>query len=170
MESAGIYNRCDRLLNELYIFDGDLLHLGTSIIDDRLRLFEKNIGFYLPLDFEYMLTLHNGISLMGTEVYGIDDRFSGPALNKIYQFEHFEAGNPMPAHFMPFSPDGAGNHYCLDLAKVMDGLCPVIFWQHDFEYHSLDAVEICNSNFMDWFSEVLIDWTLEDYNYDGSEK
>jgi hypothetical protein len=170
MGNMAIYPACDSLLDELKKFDTEMLHLGDYINDDRLRLFEKGIGFNLPLDFKYILSLHNGFSLMGTEVYGIDDSLGGTSLNRVYHFEHFDAGNPMPAHFVPFSPDGAGNHYCLDVSKLIDGLCPVVFWQHDVAYLALNQVEVCNNSFAEWVQQVMIEWTLADYNYDGSEK
>jgi cell wall assembly regulator SMI1 len=170
MESSVIYNKCNKIIEELNKFDSSILELGIPIDDDRIRLFEKSIGFNLPVDFKYMLSIHNGISLSGTEVYGLDDNLRGASLNKIYHFEHFEAINPMPAHFMPFSPDGRGNHYCFDLSQSVNYLCPVIFWQWDFEYKDLGEVEQCYDHFMDWVQEVMIDWTLEDTNYDGSEK
>lgn len=170
MEHPEIYLACDKLLTELLKFDEEILSLGSVINDDRFRLFEKSIGFNLPLDLKYLLHLYNGFSLMGTGVYGLDDSFRGSSLNNVYHDEHYEADIPMPAHFVPFSPDGAGNHYCLDVARLTDGLCPVVFWQHDAEYLSLKDVEVCNSSFTDWVQEVMIGWTLEDYNYDGSEK
>ncbi|RWY53959.1 SMI1/KNR4 family protein [Mucilaginibacter gilvus] len=170
MDNKAIYPQCDRLLDQLSKFDSEMLDLGSNINDDSIRLFEKGIGFNLPLDFKYILTLHNGISLMGTEVYGLDDELKESSLNKIYHFEHFGAGNPMPAHFLPFSPDGTGKYYCLDLSKITNGLCPVVFWEHSVTYLSLSNVEVCNNSFIDWVQQVMIDWTLADYNYDGSEK
>lgn len=170
MESSVIYRKCDQIIDELNKFDTRLLELRMPINDDRIRLFEKGIGFNLPLDFKYFLSIHNGISLYGTEVYGLDDKLRGLSLNKVYHFEHFEVINPMPSHFSPFSPDGRGNHYCFDLSRSDDYLCPVIFWQWDFNYKNLDEVEQCYDNFMDWVQEVMINWTLEDTNYDGSEK
>ncbi|MGY4537229.1 cell wall assembly regulator SMI1 [Mucilaginibacter sp. UYNi724] len=170
MENSLIYKQCEEILAELLRFDSSLVDLGNSINDDRIRLVEKNIGFLLPLDFKYILSIHNGISLIGTEVYGLDGSFKETSLNKIYHFEHFEVDNKMPSHFFPFSPDGGGNHYCLDLSKIAEGLCPVVFWQWDFNYSLLEEAEITNDNFMEWVQEVMIDWTLEDTNHDGSEK
>ena len=170
METSDIYNLCDLLLAELNKFDRTIIHLGKLITDNRLKLLEQSIGFDLPLDFKYILTNYNGISLIGTEVYGIDDSLKEESLDKIYHYEHNNVANKLPGQYFPFSPDGQGNHYCLDLSKLQNMLCPVIFWQHDFNYSSLAEVEICNENFMHWTQEVLIDWTLEDTNYDGTDK
>src|ERR1700722_16639073 len=35
-------------------------------------------------------------------------------------------------HLVPVSPDGFGNHFCLDTSKMSEaGECPVVFWDHD---------------------------------------
>jgi cell wall assembly regulator SMI1 len=165
-----IIGKCESIIKELSKFSDGLLYLGPPIPGNRLEVFEKKIGFFLPSDFKYLLIKHNGISLSGTEVYGIDKALRGSSLDEVYHFEHDLVDNEMPIHYLPFSPDGFGNHYCLDLSKIVDGVSPVIFWQHDYFYKNLDEVEVCNVSFTEWINEVLIAWTLEDYNYDGTEK
>jgi len=164
-----ITEECNIVLDELSKFSPDLFYLGLPINDARLELFEKQLHLELPSDFKYLLKKHNGFSLDGTEVYGLDEAFRGSSLDTVYHFEHFDVGNPMPGAFFPFSPDGFGNHYCLDLSQLKEERCPVVFWQHDADYESYD-VETCNESFISWVKEVMIDWTLEDYNYDGTEK
>lgn len=166
-----LIERCEQTLEKLYRFSSELLQLGEEDISDlKLEEFEKEIGCKLADDFKYILKKHNGIILAGTEVYSLSDDAEGKSLDNIFTFEHDEVENPMPKNFLPFSPDGRGNHYCLDLAGNSDGICPVVFWQHDFEYDSIDAVEICNDSFTDWIDEVMVGWTLENYHYDGTEK
>jgi hypothetical protein len=166
-----IYRECDLLLTKLYKFDESIIYLGSPINDERLELFEKEIGFYLSLDFKYILKKHNRIVLSGTEIYGLDRELRGNSLDEVYQYEHNkEVRNAMPNEFLPFSPDGRGNHYCLNLSKLVNGVCPVVFWQHDFIYENIEEVEESNGSFINWIKEVMIEWTLEDYNYDGSEK
>ena len=165
-----IIAECDKILNQLYKFSDHILFLGDPIIDKRLIEFEIKIGFELPLDFKYILALHNSFSLSGTEVLGLDKKSIDPSLENVYDFEHTEVGNPMLKEFLPFSPDGAGNYYCLDLSRLENYLCPVIFWQHDYHYSNKDDVETCNNSFVDWVREVMVEWALEFTNYDGSEK
>ncbi|KIQ17957.1 hypothetical protein RT99_18010 [Flavobacterium sp. MEB061] len=162
--------KCEKLLNELYKFSNEVLILGIPIKDNRLEIFEKKIGYILPDDFKYILKKHNKISLFGVELIGYDDEFQNSSLDKVYEFEHFEVSNKMPSQFVPFSPDGRGNHYCLDLSKYIDGFTPVVFWQWDCIYENFEDVEVCNSSFVDWMQEVMIEWSLEEFNYDGSEK
>jgi len=166
-----IVKACDLLLLELYKFDDSMTSLGPQINDNRMEVFEENIGFKLPLDFKYIIKKHNGISLSGTEIYGLDDALRGSSLDEVYQYERsMEIYNPMPREFLPFSPDGRGNHYCLNLSKLLGDICPVVFWQHDLIYNNVEEVEECNGSLMSWIQEVMIDWTLEDYDYDGTEK
>lgn len=165
-----IIQQCEQVLNELSKFSTEICFLGDPITDDRLKTFEKSIKLILPEDFKYIYQKHNRIVLNGTEIYGLDANLKGCSLDIVCQFEHFVVANPMPLDFIPFSPDGRGNHYCLNLLKMNDGVCPVVFWQHDFYYEGIDEVEECNPSFTDWINDVLIGWTLADCNYDGSEK
>jgi hypothetical protein len=164
-------NTLEHVVSEFNKFSSELIDLGSSIEDNRVELFEKNNSLLLPIDFKKIIKMYNGFSLSGTQVYGIGEEFRGSSLEAVYNFEHFAVNNQMSKHFVPFSPDGRGNHYCLDLSRLLsDNSCPIVFWQSSFIYNSLNEVETCNDNFIEWVQEVMIDWTLEDYNYDGSEK
>jgi cell wall assembly regulator SMI1 len=165
-----IASNCDKVLTELYKFSEIMLSLGDPIQDNRILELERQIGFVLPLDYQYIMSKHNYISLGGTEVLGIGKGLDGHSINSLYLFEHEEVGNPMFREFLPFSPDGYGNHYCLDLSKLVDDVCPVIFWEHDCSYEDKNDVEVSNKSFTEWIKEVMVDWNLEDSNYDGSDK
>ncbi len=151
-----IISECDNILNELCKFSDTTLFLGDPISDNRLLEFESKIGFELPVDFKYILSIHNSFSLSGTEVFGVDKRFGGSSLENVYDLEHLEVDNPLLKEFLPFSPDGFGNHYCLDLSRLDNYLCPVVFWQHDYIYVDKDDVETCSTSFIEWVKEVMI--------------
>lgn len=160
----------EEILAELYKFSRDMMYLGPGIYDARLESFEQKIGHLLPDDFKFILKKHNGLSLSGIAVYGLDINLKGSSLDEVYEYEHFKVDHKMPLEFLPFSPDGRGNHYCLDLSRLEGRSCPVVFWQWDFQYASIEAVETCNDSLYDWLDEVMIGWTLEEYDYDGSFK
>lgn len=164
------YELCESLLEKLYKFSDEILELGSPILDDRLEVFERNINITLPFDFKFILKKHNGFSLVGTEVLGLSEELRVNSLDQVYKFEHYETQNSMPSEYIPFSADGRGNYYCLDSSRLQGEICPIIFWQHDIIYQSKTDVETCNNSFLEWVEEVIIDWTLEDYNYDGTEK
>ena len=66
---------------------------------------------------------------------------------------------PQLAHdLVAFSPDGRGNHYCLDTCQMADEECPVIIWNHDGT--SDQRRQMTNQSFADWLSEQ-INWELE---------
>ena len=56
-------------------------------------------------------------------------------------------------------------------AKTNNGnSCKIVFWYSNYEYSETDEPEITHDNLSDFISECIIGWTLEEYNYDGSER
>ena len=156
------------VLSELRNFSGGMLHLGAPVDEKEILQLEGKFNVLLPEDYKALLKEHNGLSLLGTEIYGIEN--TSFSLQECYNFEHYEVENPMPLYLIPFSPDGAGNHYCFDTRINKEGCCPIVFWQHDYAYTVDDEPEMVNSNLEEWIREVMIEWTLEHYDYDGTEK
>lgn len=165
-----LITQCETALGKLHAFSDDMLQLGEPITDNRLVEFEAHIGFKLPVDFKYILTQHNSFSLSGTAVLGIGEQFKGSSLEKVYHVEQEEVGNPMFKEYLPFSPDGRGNHYCLDLSRLENHVCPIVFWQHDVLYSDKSEVETCNDNFIAWMDEVMIGWAIEEMNQNDSSQ
>ena len=155
---------------ELLKFSEDILEINNSINDDRIYVFEKKYNLKLPNDFKKFITKINGFSLLGNKVYGFDENIT-ESIEKVYFFEHFEVSYPQPTYLVPFCNDGRGNFYCMDTSQNIDNeYCPIVFWVSNYEYTNEDLPEIVNNNFLEWLEEVIIGWTLEEYNYDGSEK
>ncbi len=123
---------------------------------------ERFLGLSLPQEYKDLLAFSNGISIMGDEIYGVGEASLGMSLETVYQFEHFEVENPMPLHLIPFCPDGFGNHYCFD--SINGG---IVFWQHDIDY-SQSKPEPVYATLFDMIKEVLIDWTLKYWDYNGN--
>ncbi|MDF7822268.1 SMI1/KNR4 family protein [Runella sp. MFBS21] len=160
----------EKLITELLKFSNDTLEIGEPIKDQRIKNFELYRNLEVPSDFKQFIKKMNGLTLMGTEVYGFDPNKAN-SIENIYYREHFEVKIPQYSWLIPFSPDGRGNFYCLDtINKLENGNYPIVFWVSNYEYSEIDTPEITHNNFLDWLQEVVIDWTLEYYNYDGSEK
>ena len=159
-----------KIIDELLRFSQTLLTLNPPVDPKRVGEFEDKLGFKLPNDYKEFLQNYDGVDLSGTTVYGAGKNKSFESLEEVYVFEHHEVGNAMPFYLVPFSPDGGGNHYCFDSRFCTDFSCIVVFWQHDYQYTEADPPEKVYDSFTDWFKDVLIGWTLEDYNYDGTEK
>ena len=160
----------ESLINEFKKFSDNIIELGHSIDDDRIELFERKYNLKIPRDFRLLISKFNGLNLMGCEVYGFD-KDKADSLENVYYFEHFEVVEPQWSHLVPFSPDGGGNFYCLDTSRITKNeTCPIVFWVSNFRYSDVDPPETVNMSFTEWANKVMIEWTLEDYNYDGSEK
>ncbi|NSL91248.1 SMI1/KNR4 family protein, partial [Chitinophaga sp. Mgbs1] len=133
--------------------------------------FEKKHVLSLPEDFKYFCSEVNGFDLMGTEVYGfLPDSLTSMSIEKLYHREHKLIKFPQPEYLVPFSPDGSGDFYCFDTRSHNGGSCPVVFWYSNYNYTDEDVPEKANDSFVEWMQEVVIDWTLEDYDYDGNDR
>lgn len=160
----------DEIIIELLKFSDEILEVGDVIEDERIEKFEKYYNLIVPSDFKEFVKKINGFSLMGEVVFGFDTN-KVHSIENIYYREHFEVIMPQYSHLIPFSPDGGGNFYCLDtLNKLDNGQSPIVFWVSNYEYSDNDTPELTHNNFLDWVQEIVIDCTLEDYNYDGSRK
>src|SRR5437868_4869689 len=149
---------------EIEKFSRDILSLNGPVDEKEIMTFEETYNLILPSDYKVLLKKYNGISLHGVDLYGITEANDSYSLEECYLFEHYEVTNEMPLYLVPFSPDGGGNHYCFDTRLNNDTSCPIVFWQHDYSYSEEDPPEVINSSLADWMKEVMIDWTLEDYN------
>lgn len=160
----------NEIINELLRFSDKILTIGEQILDDRIFAFEQKYEVRIPDDFREFISKLNGINLLGTQVLGFNAD-SPQSIEAVYLFEHFEVAVPQFHYIIPFSPDGGGNFYCFDTSQRQDdGCCPVIFWVSNYLYTEQDAPEKVNEDFGDWLKQVVIDWTLQDYNYDGTRK
>ena len=159
----------EKVIAELLKFSSNILELGYPILDNRINLFEKKYGIHVPNDFRDFVSQYNGISLAGIEVYGFD--ITKPeSIENVYDYEHFQVSIPQYPHLIPFSPDGGGNFYCFDTANISTkGDCPIVFWVSNYIYSDSDCPETVNNNFLEWLQQVVIDWTLECYDYEGNE-
>lgn len=158
------------VIKELSFFSDEIIEFNGPADSESVADFMQKFNVHLPQDYLEMLKIFNGLSLMGSYFLGIypeDGKFD---LIKCYNIEHFEVANPMPLYLVPFSPDGRGNHYCFDTRYCNYISCPIVFWQYDYIYAGDDQPEVANSSFAEWVKEVIIDWTLEDYDYTGSER
>lgn len=162
----------DEMIDELRKFSSDVAELSQPVSQSSVLAFENNIGVRLPDDYKYTISQINGFAIMGDEVHGIKGEGVPQSMETVYRREHLDVIYPQPPYLVPFSPDGGGNFYCFDTRyKTQDGRsCPVVFWTSNYQYTDEDLPEVTNESFVDYVNEVIIGWTLEKYNYDGTEK
>lgn len=152
--------KIDIAIAKILKFPTSMLDYENGLTDNQIREAEEHLGINLPSDLKYFYSKINGFSLMGEDVFPIIlkdlKNCNIEGLNQINYREHFEVVNPMPSYYLPFSPNGRGDHYCIDLrTRNKEGICEVIFWQWDYSFHHPDDIEIVNKSFADWCLELV---------------
>ena len=145
----------DSIIQRIQDFKEEYVECFDPISDDALQLAQENIPFQLPADYIRLLQFSNGILICGDEVLGINHKPFD--LIKAYKTEHEATQVHMPSHIVPFAPDGRGNYYCFDAQQGSQ----IVFWVTNYQYSEEDKPEVVNSDFCDWFNEVMIDWCIE---------
>lgn len=128
--------------------------LGIGASEESIRDAAQELGVTLPNDYEAYLRTYGWARLLYDELYGIGD--SVPAhlnltTNTVRERTDFRPY--LPKQLIPVMPDGAGNHYCLDLSKLEFGICPVVFWDHD--EGEQQTPQIVGRSFSDWIVEYV---------------
>ncbi|GAO44068.1 SMI1/KNR4 family protein [Flavihumibacter petaseus] len=157
------------ILNSLYLFSDKVMFLNPPAREHAINFFQEKYSLQLPDEYVEFIKYHNGFALMGDSLYGVGQEHGQKSMDRLYHVQHQEVLNPMFPNLVPFSPDGYGNHYCFDLNTLEDGSCKIVFWQHDVDY-THEAPEVTNDSFYSWIQEVIIDWTFENYGFDGRKR
>lgn len=162
----------EAVVEELGKFAPAVCERGDPVNLDLVAAFERATGLTLPADYRAVMACVNGFSVMGSEVYGLRGLDEPASLEAVYRREHVEVYVPQPAYLVPFSPDGGGNFYCFDTRhpSTATGSCPVVFWVSNYRYTEADPPEVVYPTFLAFVQEVVIAWSLEDYDYDGNER
>lgn len=127
--------------------------LGDGASDIELEEIERELGVSLPQSYRRFLQ-EFGFTFWPDFVYGVAHG-KLPGMRVLWQtrVERHEVQPPLPPHLVPFSPDGWGNHYCLDTTQLREGECPVVFWNH--EAAADQTPERTHRSFTAWLAEVL---------------
>ena len=59
------------IVNHLKKFSPEVLELRSPVIESTIKNFERKYNIILPYDYKYLLSITNGFTLMGNEIYGI---------------------------------------------------------------------------------------------------
>ena len=161
----------DQILSELNKFDKSLYDFYEGARLDMISKFEKKINYDLPNDFKEFLLFSNGANILNETIMGVDTTECQFDLYSTYIFERDESGNPVPGYLLPISPNGRGDHCCLDLTSLSDNkeTCKVVFWQHDLIYDENTKPGIEATSFYEFVFVIITDF-LKYNNYNGSEK
>lgn len=146
-----------KLIQELRKFDSSIVSFGDAASERQISETEGHIGRALPVEYKEFVRRHNGLDFTCEYILrvGNDVQPVAYSMNDVYDFEHFEACNPMPPDLIPFAPDGYGNHYCFDMAQ--NGA--VVFWQHDLQYGADQHPDVVYRSMTEMIREVFICWS-----------
>lgn len=123
--------------------------VGSGASLEAIRAAERELGVKFPADYEAYLQTYGWARLIFDELYGIGDSVPEHldlTTNTIRERRDFRPY--LPTHLIPVMPDGAGNHYCLDVSKSKSETCPVVFWDHD--EGEKQTPRIVATSFSDW--------------------
>lgn len=122
--------------------------IGRGCSDEELGKCEQQLGVRLPGSYRRLLQQFAFV-WWPDYIYGLDPG-PLPGLKVTWQTEQWrrERHPRLPDHLIPFHPDGWGNEYCLDTARLVDGECPVVFW--DCELDADQKPEETHTSFLDW--------------------
>lgn len=159
------------VLEELRKFSSRVFRPNEPANNRLIEEFESKYSVVLPSDYKYLVLQMDGFKLFWNTVYGVASNDTEESLGTVYEREHFQVAVPQFAHIVPFYNDGSGNFYCFDTQFMTDDLsCPVVFWMSNYIYSGEDLPEVVNDSFADWVQEVIIEWSLEEFDYDGNRR
>ena len=162
-----IKKRIEEIVSILKEIDEDDFAAQAGLSEKNIKKSEIELGISYPPDFRYFLSKMNGFSLDGEIVLPAlvtEEGLIEESIPQVMKWERYEAANSMPEYFLPFSPNGRGDHYCFDLRRQdKNGIYPIIFWQWDYSYQCPDDdVEQVNDDFVGWIKEIIEDMKEND--------
>jgi len=110
------------------------------------------VGFFgwLPPDYVSYLGEYGWFCLSFHEVMGFG--LGVPKQLNVIEIARWErelAYPPMPTNLLPLENNGAGDHYCIDLANPSN---PVVFWSHEDGQDQVPA--IVAPSFVTWACDL----------------
>ena len=110
--------------------------VGAGAPVEAVKFASQALDVYLPDDYQAFLVKYGWARLLRDEFYGVGENVP----------THLDPYLPM--YLVPVLPDGAGNHFCLDVSRSSAGICPVVFWDH--EEGETQGPEDIAVSFSDW--------------------
>lgn len=130
---------------------------GTGAVEAEIADAERSLGVRFPESYRVFLKTFGWGRFGHEEFYGlgtdIPEDLKHLDLVKVTLSERLQFEPHMPPHLIPVRADGAGNHFCLDTAKLSNNEAPVVFWDHD-EDEDQDP-DVVSSSFDRWLVEIL---------------
>lgn len=132
---------------------------GGGALQAEIDAAAGELEFQIRGGYRRFLQTFGWLEIAYDEVWGLGGDVPGHLqLQRLTESERAEMRPRLARHLLPFSNDGAGNLYCLDMIAPRDEP-PVVLWLHE---HAEDqAPEPAAASFADWAIERL-DMRLDD--------
>ena len=155
-----------------------LQHLNPPATDDEISELEKVLNVKLPDDYKACLKIHNGQDENVGGIFDNSEFLSTQAviaqhsiwkqLEESGQFDEFKSNPELGIkntwwnnHWIPFTHNGGGDHYCIDLDPTAEGKQGQIITM----WHDMAERELVDTNFSVWFSNYVNDVLAGQYVY-----
>ncbi|WP_297030391.1 SMI1/KNR4 family protein [Thermogutta sp.] len=106
--------------------------VGVGASPDDIRVAEATLGVSFPESYRAFLRRYGWAVIGFNEFYGLGaDVPHHLHLIRNTLVERTTMEPRIPHSLVPVLNDGAGNHYCLATERMVNGECPVVFWDHE---------------------------------------
>ncbi len=154
----------------------DELNQGATPQD--FCLLEELTGASLPEDFKFFYRIHNGQDSISDTLTEMGELLSIERISDEWRIwkslldkNSFENSQPQPdegvqntwwhPHWIPITYDGAGNHFCMDLAPAPKGTTGQIITM----WHDSNERQIVANSFTEWINQFAHDLDAQKYEY-----
>ena len=157
--------RLEMIIERMRRIDSDVFPGPVS--KNMIQLAEQQLGVVFPQSYCDFLEKVGAASLP-FDVFGLVSEDSATFSRDFWdvvgmtEVERSEVEPPMLHHLIPISPNGMGDHWCLDTSRFSSEECPVVFWNH--ENGADQKPNQTNPSFLDWLEEMV---TLEEEDQNG---
>lgn len=141
-----------KTLSENEFSNIDEFGIGASM--ELVEFAQLTLRTLFPNDYIDFLITVGWLSLKSDEIYGLG--LDVPTRLNVVRYtlsEQMEMEPKMPQSLVALLNDGAGNHYCLDTSKLVNGICPVVYWNHEEPEDQEPEFEA--NSFTVWFEELI---------------
>lgn len=127
--------------------------------DQELYKAEEELSINLPESYKAFQLDLGDIDGAKLEIYSVKTPQEGMInIIGITQSERTECFPNMPSYLVPFSGNGGGDSYCFDTSKIINGECPIVFWDHTSDPEQ--EPEVVAVDFLEWIDSE-IKWRQE---------
>jgi hypothetical protein len=146
-------NKYEKFYDEYSRRQGVVVHHGCP--EDLIIYAEKIINRKFPKSYRTMLSMFGWMQVYSDIVYGLGpDVSDAESVLEVSVFEGVHADPPMLNRLIPIVAVGNGDHFCLDTAKITDGDCCVVVWEHDHPKGIMQRPKKQSGSLIEWLQKL----------------